>query len=278
MEAGGQGVDDLVLPSPRLKSFVEAYWQRRGSFESEKKVRVAADACTKIIFEVAPMPWPSCYVVGTQLAPIIVVMAGQVDRIGIRFRPGMAGFFLNRSLDGLSSRLTSFALLPVAEGEQIRSRLAAHASVGDRVAILEPWLLSRLSSRRSNLRDMRETARLNRGFRRGLSPSELAATMGWQERQLQRICRERFGATAAKLHRLHRFQAVLARLHGPPADLADIAAEFRFSDQAHMAREFRHFAGTTISSFLRQRALVGNIQDDGDWLPVLRTAQENGEW
>jgi AraC-like DNA-binding protein len=271
-------VDDLVGPSPRLRPFVEGYWQRRGSFEREKKVRVAADACTKIIFELAPMPWPSCYVVGTQLAPIIVVMAGDVDRVGIRFRPGMAGFFLNRSLDGLSSRLTSFAFLPISDAEEVRTRLAATLSLAGRASILEPWLLSLLSTRRSDLLDMRETARLNRGFRRGLSPSELAAAMGWQERQLQRICRDRFGATAATLHRLHRFQALQARLYGKPAELADLAAELGFSDQAHMAREFRHFAGTTISSFLRERGGVGNVQDDADWLPVLRAIEENEKW
>jgi AraC-like DNA-binding protein len=271
-------VDNLLLPSPRLKPFVEGYWQRQGTFEREKKIRVSADACTKIIFELAPTPWPSCYVVGTQLAPIIVVMAGKVDRVGIRFRPGMAGFFLSRTLEGLSSRLTSFAFLPITDGEEVRARLAAGSSLAERVSILEPWLLSLLSTRRSDLRDMLETARLNRGFRRGLSPSELAAAMGLQERQLQRICRERFGATAAALHRLHRFQALQARLHGPPSELADLAAELRFSDQAHMAREFRHFAGTTISSFLRERAVVGNVQDGGDWLPVLRTIEENEEW
>jgi hypothetical protein len=45
-----------------------------------------------------------------------------------------------------------------------------------------------------------------------------------------------------------------------------------------MAREFRHFAGTTISAVLRERASVGILQDSGDWLPVLRKAEESGAW
>jgi AraC-like DNA-binding protein len=271
-------VDDLLEPSAELRPFVEGYWQRRGSFEREKKVRVAADACTKIIFELAPMPWPSCYVVGTQLAPIIVVLAGEVDRVGIRFRPGMAGFFLNRTLEGLSDRLTSFAFLPIAEGEEIRSRIAEAPTLEERAAIIEPWLLARLRAGAPKLPDILVTARLNRGFTRGLSPSELAAAMGWQDRQLQRICRDRFGATAATLHRLYRFQALQAKLDGPPVELADLAAELRFSDQAHMAREFRHFAGTTITAFIRERAAVAKVQDECDWLPVLRKAEENEQW
>jgi AraC-like DNA-binding protein len=269
-------MDDLLPPCTRLRPFVEGYWQRRGVFEREKKVRVLADACTKIIFEFAPTPWPSSYVVGTQLAPIVVILAGHVDRIGIRFRPGMAGFFLGWSLDGLSSRLVG--LPPAADGEQVRCRLAAVLSLKERAAVLEPWLLSLLAARRPDLRHILETHRLNRGFLRGLAPRELADRMGWQERRLQRTCRERFGATAANLHRLYRFQALQARLGGAPAELADLAAQLRFSDQAHMAREFRHFAGTTISSFVRERAAVGNLQDGSDWLPVLRTLEENDEW
>jgi AraC-like DNA-binding protein len=260
-------MSDLLPPSPPLRPFVEGYWQRRGAFAQEKKVRVLADACTKIIFELAPMPWPSSYVVGTQLSPIVVSLSGEVDRIGIRFRPGMAGFFLDRSLDGLAGRFNSFEHLQIAGGEELRKSLLDASSFAGRKAILEEWLLTRIP------RDMDavgETGRLSRTLAEGLAPPAAAEAMGWSERQLQRVCRKRFGASAASLHRLYRFELLQARLAQGRADLADLAAKLGFSDQAHMAREFRHFAGTSISSYLRERARVGNLQDAPAWLPVLR--------
>ncbi len=45
------------MPSPFLQTFIEGYWQRRGVYAPAKKVRVLADACTKIIFELVPMPY-----------------------------------------------------------------------------------------------------------------------------------------------------------------------------------------------------------------------------
>jgi AraC-like DNA-binding protein len=269
-------LNDLLPPAPQLRPYVEGYWQRQGLYEPEKKVRVVADACTKVIFELAPVPWHSCYILGTQLSPLIVLLSGKVDRIGVRFKPGMGSFFLGHSLDGLAGRFIGAQYLPLSEGEAILGSLRAAVSTSDRAAILDNWLLSRWSVFQGDSAELEETSRLSRVLSSGLSPTAAAAAMNMSERRLQRLCRKRFGASAAGLHRLFRFEALQKRLRGSPARLTDIAAELGFSDQAHMAREFRHFADTTISGFLRERALVGNVQDGGDWLPVLRSLEEDG--
>jgi AraC-like DNA-binding protein len=268
-------VDDLLPPSAALRPYVEGFWQRRGTFDQEKKVRVLADACTKMIFELAPMPWPSCYVIGTQLAPIVVTLSGEVDRIGVRFRLGMAGFVIGRSLEGLSGRFTRLEDLGIADGAEIHRRLSTASDFCSRAAILDAWLLSRLEELKPDAGELRDTTSISQALLRGLSPPRIAGMMGWSDRRLQRVCRERFGASAGNLHRFHRFELLQARLSSsPPLASADLAAELGFSDQAHMAREFRHFAGTTISSFLRERSGVGNLQDGGEWLRVLRDVEE----
>jgi AraC-like DNA-binding protein len=269
-------VDDLLPPSKLLKPYVEGFWQRRGSFERAKKVRVLADACTKMIFELVPMPWPSCYVIGTQLAPIVVSLSGEVDRIGVRFRLGMASFVIGSSLDGLSGRFTRLEDLGIAEGPGIHARLAAASGFEDRASILNNWLLSRLDAVKPDAAELGNTSRIAQALLRGLPPPRIAEMMNWSERRLQRVCRDRFGASAGNLHRFHRFELLQARLSSsPPLASADLAAELGFSDQSHMAREFRHFGGITISSFIRERAGVGNLQDGGEWLRVLRELEEH---
>jgi AraC-like DNA-binding protein len=212
--------------------------------------------------------------VGTQLAPMIYTLAGEVDRIGVRFRLGMASFFLGRSLQGLSGRYGSFEHLGIEDGEEVIGRLRAAPSFEERAGILNSWLLSRLAKTEPDPDQLSETSRLSEALRSGASPSALAAMMGWSERGLQRNCRERFGASAAGLHRFHRFEILQSRLRLGPPDLAGLAADLGFADQAHMAREFRSFAGTTISAFLREQAMVGNLQDESEWLQVLRDVEE----
>jgi AraC-like DNA-binding protein len=253
---------------------VEGYWQRRGSFEKEKKIRVLPDACTKMIFELAPMPWPSCYVVGTQLTPMIYTLAGEVDRIGVRFRLGMAAYFLDRPLAGMSGRYGSFEHLGLEGGEEIVRRVRDAPSFAARAGMLDEWLLSRLSLLQPDIDQVSETSRLAQALLRGMAPPALAEMMGWSERRLQRVCRDRFGASAASLHRFHRFEILQSRLAREPIPLAALAADLGFADQAHMAREFRSFAGTTISSFVREQAAVGNLQDESEWLRVLRDVGE----
>jgi AraC-like DNA-binding protein len=267
-------VHDLLPPSPALKPYVEGFWQRRGSFEKEKKIRVLPDACTKMLFELAPTPWPPCYVVGTQLTPMIYTLSGEVERIGVRFRLAMASFFLGRPLEGMSGRYGSFEHLGIEGGEAILGHLRAASSFEARAGILDQWLLSRFSELQPDPEQVEETSRLAQALLGGVPPPALAEVMGWSERRLQRVCRERFGASAANLHRFHRFERLQSRLAQSAAHLADLAADLGFADQAHMAREFRSFAGTTISAFLREQAAVGNLQDESEWLRVLRDAGE----
>lgn len=267
-------VDELLPPAPKLQPYVEGYWVRSGLYEPAKKVRVMADACTKLIFELTPMPWGDSYVIGTQLSPIIVTLAGKVDRIGVRFRPGAASFFLGHSLDGLAGRLTSLGELGVTGGEAMLTRLRDTDAEGRPAKQLDQWLLSRLPVHDPEKAEVGTIMELARLLRAGLAPPAVAAAFDWSERRLQRVCRHRFGASAASLHRLYRFDLLQARLRGRPVELARLAAELGYSDQAHMARDFRHFAQTTISAYLRERAAVGNLQDADEWLPVLRDLQE----
>lgn len=134
--------------------------------------------------------------------------------------------------------------------------------------MLHPWLLSRLPTSRSDRHD--SVLNVAQRLRIGHTPRAIAAELGWTDRQWHWVCRTRFGATAANLHRLHRLELVRGRLVSTPVALAQLAGEPSYSDQAHMVRDFRHFAQTTMTAFIQEQVSVGNLQDAGSWLPVLR--------
>jgi transcriptional regulator GlxA family with amidase domain len=85
----------------------------------------------------------------------------------------------------------------------------------------------------------------------GSGPAAVARAVNLSRRQLGRLFRERIGFGPKALARLARFQRVLRGLEGG-APLGRLAARTGYYDQAHMSRDFRLFAGTTPTRYLRE--------------------------
>lgn len=86
----------------------------------------------------------------------------------------------------------------------------------------------------------------------------LAGEVGWSRRHLAVRCRQQLGMPPKTVARILRFERVVRLLgHDDGGRLAEIAYDCRFSDQAHLNRDFRKLAGTTPSEY------VGSPLPDG---------------
>ncbi len=84
----------------------------------------------------------------------------------------------------------------------------------------------------------------------GAAPiGELAAELGWSRRHLAVRFRSELGMTPKALARLLRFERAAKRLRAGD-ELADLALDAGYYDQAHFNRDFRAFAGTTPTDYL----------------------------
>jgi transcriptional regulator GlxA family with amidase domain len=73
--------------------------------------------------------------------------------------------------------------------------------------------------------------------------SAVAETVQLSQRHLERLCLSTVGLRPKEFARVTRLQAVVRRLITEPRPkLADCAAEFGFTDQTHMTREFSTLA------------------------------------
>jgi AraC-like DNA-binding protein len=77
----------------------------------------------------------------------------------------------------------------------------------------------------------------------------LAEELGWSRRHLAVRFREELGMPPKALARLLRFERAVKRLRAGD-DLADLALDAGYYDQAHFNRDFRAFAGTTPTEYL----------------------------
>jgi AraC-like DNA-binding protein len=83
-------------------------------------------------------------------------------------------------------------------------------------------------------------------------------------RTLQRVARKYIGLSPSALIRRRRLQEAADRSRtDPAADLAGIAAELGYADQAHLTNDFQKFLGFTPTTYRRTVRLDQAQKDDG---------------
>ncbi|MGH7471140.1 MAG: helix-turn-helix transcriptional regulator [Longimicrobiales bacterium] len=126
---------------------------------------------------------------------------------------------------------------------------------------LNEWLLRRLDARRIKPMALHGMAMIERS-RGQLTVDQLRRTLGVTERSLQRLFANEIGLTPKQGLRIARFRLALGLLQRPQHHgLAALALTCGYADQAHFTREFGELAATSPSQFLRERSLVGFVQD-----------------
>jgi AraC-like DNA-binding protein len=91
-----------------------------------------------------------------------------------------------------------------------------------------------------------------------LQVGDAAFRLGVSARTLQRLARRHVGLSPAAMIRRRRLQEAAERLRtDPDADLATVAAELGYADQAHLCRDFRAVLGFTPSSYRASRPTQG---------------------
>jgi AraC-like DNA-binding protein len=176
---------------------------------------------------------------------------------GVRFRPGAAAAGLGVPVDGLRD-----GRVPLAEvwgdraAERLAERLAAArrpeltlaAAVAERLADGGGAGAGRLPVALGDAPGPAVADALRAGGGPG-GVRRLARDLGVSERQLHRRCLAHFGYGPKTVQRVLRFQGALALARaGRP--LAAVAAEAGYADQAHLARDVRALAGTTLTALL----------------------------
>lgn len=81
--------------------------------------------------------------------------------------------------------------------------------------------------------------------------AELAAAVAMSTRALQRLTLHRTGLSPKWLIQRRRLQDAAMALRRGDTTIAEVAAELGYSDQAHLAREFKAVIGRTPSDYLR---------------------------
>jgi AraC-like DNA-binding protein len=218
----------------------------------DRIVLVLPDACSDLIWE----PGRGAYVAGPDTGPVRTVLKAGTVVIGVRFRPTAGGPALGVPLSGLRDQRVDLQDLRHRDARRLpgtldpdtgatRALQLAAALVAD--ADLDPAATQATVL----LADPRARA------------EDVAAEIGLSIRQLRRRCHAVVGYGPKTLQRVLRFRRFVSRIDAGPGgpgalDLAALAAQAGYADQAHLTRECHQLAGLTPAALVRQRAANQN--------------------
>jgi AraC-like DNA-binding protein len=227
-----------------FRDAIHCLWVSVIPSDGPAQTQVLPDACTDLIwqsgagaFVAGPDtgPWPDTRPPGTVL-------------VGVRLRPGAGGAAFGVPLDELLDQRVDAADLPGVP----RGRLPGSLSPQE--------ALRRLSLIGAEMVTERPPDPLVLGAARllgrpGARADEVAERLGIGERQLRRRCQAAAGYGPRMLARVLRFRRFVDRVDrgGAAGDLAVIAADTGYADQAHLTRESTRLAGLAPAALARSR-------------------------
>lgn len=248
-------------PSASTRSVVRCFWQLQGAGVAEANADPALpDGSPELIFNIGDpfeqvepngqaVTQPQAFLVGQITRPLLVRPTGRTDLIAVRFEAHGAAL-LHDDVAALTDRwvginsLRGGVLLPVVD------RLQNNESLPARLVVLEGAIAQLMqSSPGADGRVVSAVATI-RQTHGNLRCDDLAETLGLTPRSLQRLFARQVGISPKLLARIVRFQRVFAARRDDPGSFARVAAQCGYSDQSHLVRDFRDFAGMPPAELL----------------------------
>jgi AraC-like DNA-binding protein len=244
-------------PPAALRDAVACLWAQVAD-DQDRAGLVLPDGCTDLIWTQGQ----GTSVAGPDTGPVRTTMAAGTVIVGARFRPSAGGPALGMPLSELRDQRVDLADLRPADARRLSATLDP-AIAADRLLDVTGALVA---GARPDLA-VAQAARLLHDPR--ARAEDVADDIGLSLRQLRRRCHDAVGYGPKTLQRVLRFRRFVSRIdalsHDPasPArarldraglDLAGLAAQAGYADQAHLTRECGSLAGLTPAALARQRA------------------------
>jgi len=247
-------------PPEELRDCIKCFWYDRRDFgESQSNFEVLPDGYAEIIFYFgntcsisyngALQELPSPFIMGLLNQPVLLTTKNLFEIIGIRCFPWTVFDLL-----GLPSGKDGVRIFehPIA---RLQSTLKAwiHANrIDAAVAQVQEYFLHARSQVAMDSMLYKAGVAMREG--NGTMPvSQVAAAAHATVRTLERKFKQSSGYTVKDVSGLMRFEQVRNKLWlYPNSNIAGLALELGYTDQAHLSREFKRYSGTTPAAFARK--------------------------
>ena len=247
------------VPDEPLDVFLEHYWIVRWDL-SDREPYVQEN-----------LPHPSVHMVFEPGASNIYgVVTGKFTRrlvgkgkvLGIKFRPGGFRAFLRAPVASITNRIIPIESVFSVDAHALEARVLSCDEDDDMIAAAAAAVFATgLPDRDEDARLAERVVAMVQEDRRILTVEQLARRAGLGKRALQRLFNEYVGVSPKwVIARCRLFEAADALTEGRQRDLARVAIDLGYYDQAHFSRDFKRIVGFPPAEYARS-ARNGNVTD-----------------
>lgn len=236
-----------------LDFVVDKFWMSKRDCNSKQlRYEILPDGCSDIVLELSESG-NNAFIYGTTTYNKKISLKPNTDYLGFKLKPGT---------EILSKRFNTRDLInDVIELERGEFHFSSNyffdslikiPSFDNKINFIKEILQEHNSfSINERMAAILDYIHLKRG---SVSTKELAKKHNLSERQIERTFKDKNGITPKLYSRIIRFQGAMQAIEsGRNLNMADIAFNLGYSDQAHMTREFRSLSGKTpTDSFFSQ--------------------------
>jgi AraC-like DNA-binding protein len=247
-------------PPAALQDTIKRFWYDRRDFgEVESGFEVLPDGYAEIIFHFGSacsissngglQPLPSPFMVGLLNQPVLFYTKNRLEIIGIRCFPWTVFDLLGLPSDKNGVRTFEH---PIAQLQSILDKWVHAGRIDEALAEVRQYFLNARSH--IAIDSMLFKAGVAMTNANGTMPvSQVAAAAHATVRTLERKFKQSSGYTVKDVSGLMRFEQVRNQLWlYPDSNIAGLAHELGYTDQAHLSREFKRYSGTTPAAFARK--------------------------
>jgi AraC-like DNA-binding protein len=228
-------------PSGDVYSLVACRWMRQTAEEDPgDPVLILPDGCVDLLWREGEL-----ILAGLDKAARPAPVSPGERILGLRLRPGMAGAVLGMPASEVLDVHVKLEELLGEPATELAERLAESEDDEAAFGLLEKAVGSRIQNGGPDPLVLAATRRL--GFP-GVRVDQLAEALGISDRQLRRRFHQAVGYGPKTLDRVLRFRRLVAQTGAVAegeSDLARLAADLGYADQAHMTRDCLRLSGLT---------------------------------
>lgn len=262
-------------PAPLLQPYVRWYegyrltgfppGQHLGLSSPDLTVVLSLDRPVDITRAAAPGQQPGRFTAlasGLTTSAVTIAHDGNQHGIQLALTPAGARALLGVPTSALGAWVVELDDLLGPDAQELLERIAATPGWQERFAVLDGVLTRRLLEARDTAQMDARVAHAWQQLvaRPGTAVRDVADDLGWSRRYLTARFTAELGITPKESARIARFDRSKAMLRRPAARLSEVAVQCGFFDQAHLAREWREFAGVPPSRW-RQDEVFPFVQD-----------------
>lgn len=252
-----------AAPAADLAGVVLEYWEVEGTLQPFRET-LLPNGAVEIMVNLGPVHevhsdqgqglWKDAWISGLQERALTIESLAGTHLVSARLHPLGAVELMGDHVATVANRIVPIEAILGPTSLTLRGQLLAATSPAERFAILEVFVRALREHIGRPVPEFlrRATATIDE-MHGDVRLSELHEDVGVSRRHLSVTFSRYVGLSAKRYAAIRRFMWTLAQLRGQTSvDWSKLAAEAGYSDQSHLARDFRRVGAATPTEYLRR--------------------------